>query len=141
MTIIKQLIKNLCYSHGNFNRIINQCLTLKELDMYLNDLDIQAQLTEEQYINGQENEFAKRDAILLKILQSKILEIVLNSDIDKSEIIYNARLIKEELDEADMIELENAQNIPVYKIYMIVKIIVDNLEVVNLQTKNSILVV
>ena len=40
-----------------------------------------------------------------------------------------------------MVELETSQTIPAYKIYMIVKIIVDNLEVVNLQTKNSILAV
>ena len=141
MTIIKQLIKTLCNRNENFNKIINQCLKLKELNMYLYNLDVQAQLSEECGNNVQEIEIMEREATLLKILQSKILEIVLNSGMEQSEVLFNARIIKDDLDEADMVELETSQTIPAYKIYMIVKIIVDNLEVVNLQTKNSILVV
>ena len=141
MTIIKQLIKTLCNRNENFNKIINQCLKLKELNMYLYNLDVQAQLSEEYGNNVQEIEIMEREATLLKILQSKILEIVLNSGMEQSEVLFNARIIKDDLDEADMVELETSQTIPAYKIYMIVKIIVDNLEVVNLQTKNSILAV
>ena len=109
--------------------------------MYLYNLDVQAQLSEEYGNNVQEIEIMEREATLLKILQSKILEIVLNSGMEQSEVLFNARIIKDDLDEADMVELETSQTIPAYKSYMIVKIIVDNLEVVNLQTKNSILAV
>ena len=69
MTIIKQLIKTLCNRNENFNKIINQCLKLKELNMYLYNLDVQAQLSEEYGNNVQEIEIMEREATLLKILK------------------------------------------------------------------------
>lgn len=141
MTIIQQLI----YSeglNGNLRNVIERCLGFDELDKYLFNLDQQARLAE--YGDLSCEDISKQRALehqfdnLTKILQSKVLETILANGCEYHILLNCAIGLKNKLSDVDIIDYGGIDN-KVYKIYIILKMIVDNSDFL-ISSKNSLLI-
>ncbi len=125
MNLIQKItLKQYC-KNKTFNQIIEQCLQFKELNEYLNCLDLQAELMQDDFISPDNmihiNKLKHNENTLLAVIQSKIVEIVLLSGIKNTDALYNAALIQEMLGDEDSVSEEYGNRQSLYKIYIICK--------------------
>lgn len=139
MTIVQQIIKRQYSNNNKFNEFIDKCMQIKELDLYLHNLDMQADL----YENGNLSvmDIKKQDMLdrqniqLVQLIESKLVKIIINEDMDDLQIMHNTNQLKLALGEEDMLELEQAKVIPAYKLYTIAKIVCDILHLQRVKEK------
>ena len=139
MTFIQNLLTR-PQKNEQLKNIIDKCTKLKEIDIYLHNLDREAQIN--QGVNLTEQN--RRDLIAIEgqniklgtIMQSKILEIMLNANINQKEVYEYALKIRamfeEDLDIADM---DKEQMLKACKRYVVAKIVMDNINFLQMQQK------
>ena len=142
MNLIQKLILKQYCGNKAFNQIIEECLQFEELDTYLACLDMKAKFEQEDFVAIDNmatlHNIIKQETILLKILQSKFVEVVLESGANQSGILLNATILQDQLGDEDIILNEVDDNKTLHKVYIIVKEIKQALELMQVQEKSLI---
>ena len=138
MRIIKSLISNGSSVDKNYEIIITRCLKLKELDLYLNNLDRQALLYQKSSINY-DNPMVKsideQNDIIMETLKGKILTIINNSNISYDVLINCSSKIKNYLgNDIDVVDMRETESIKSYKTYLIADTILNVIHNLNQKT-------
>lgn len=135
-----QTIKNLKSQGEIINQIMQQSINLNEVNLYLSNIDKLAMLCEEGDLSEKEiyleQYLHKQNSQLLKILQSKILEIILDSNIQFDTIINHAQKVKMVLGDSDICALQQSGNIKLMEEYVVAKIIAEDLDMRHLHEKS-----
>ncbi|MBQ7797563.1 MAG: hypothetical protein IJ371_00385 [Clostridia bacterium] len=138
MTFIQKLIDNQTMDEKKCNNIINKCIKLDELDLYLHNLDRIAQLSQKSNANIEKNSainiLEQRNEKLLSIIHNKITKIIENYNIDIQDIICYADKVKYALDGVDIVDMKPVQNIQAQKTYLITDIIVKHFSSIQQKT-------
>ena len=139
MNLMKKLTLRQYTQNKVFNKIIEDCLQFKELDEYLKCLDMQACLQQGDYLESESmarmNKLKQYETSTIKVLQSKMVEIVLSSGIRQEYAIHTASIIEEQLGDEDFVDNQIDNNF-LAKLYIIVKEIRQALELIKPQEKS-----
>ncbi|MBO5910321.1 MAG: hypothetical protein J6Q15_02305 [Clostridia bacterium] len=138
MTLIQSLLKGQNKVRFTFDKVVGDCLNLRELDVILHNMDRCAKLyqNDESCNRVFENEMIieRQNENLFISVKAKILTALLNSGLLKEDIIYNANRLKNILeDEICNPDIEVEKAFKINKAYLVAKIITENINNFNIE--------
>ena len=127
MLFIQNIIHKYSIKQQRYNQVIDKCIKLSDVDLYLQNLDRQAEILQNSHI-GIDNKaydlIEKRNEQLLSSLNNKIALIVSKNGVSNSELMAHAdRLVALLGNDVDMVDMSQLQSVKAYKTYLVANII------------------
>lgn len=127
--MIKKLIANNYSSSKEFNEIMAESVTLRELNKYLDNLDRLTIINErgnDENDNAIQIDILKAQGRLHTTLISKISKIINNNSHDINKVKFEAEQLQELLSEdIDIVGLKSSESNALYKRYLVAYLISD----------------
>ena len=127
MLFIQNIIHKYSIKQQRYNQVIDKCIKLSDVDLYLQNLDRQAEILQNSHI-GIDNKaydlIEKRNEQLLSSLNNKIALIVSKNGVSNSELMsHEDRLVALLGNDLDMVDMSQIQSVKAYKTYLVANII------------------
>ena len=128
MTIINDLILKQNTLHQKYRNVIEKCVQLNNISIYLHNLDKIAILNNDEHSREKNiqaiNSLEKQNEEILHHLKTEINEIIFMCNPNQEELLNYCNLIKHKLsNELDMISLPAEKSYTAYKMYLSADII------------------
>lgn len=130
MTIINNLISKQNTLHQKYRNVIEKCIQLNNLSVYLHNLDKIAILNNDECSKQKNiqtiNTLEMQNEQIMNLLKTQINEIVLIYSLNQEELLNYCNLLKHKLsNEVDMASLPPEKSYMAYKMYLSAEIISD----------------